>query len=487
MNQQTLLNALQTAKKPFLSCLREIGEVGGQSTYLVGGSVRDLLLARESLDVDIVVEGDALRVAEAMRERWNGTLNVHLQFRTATVTPENPNLPKVDFVTARRETYQHPGTLPIVKQGTLVDDLRRRDFTINALAMRLDADAFGTLVDPTGGLADLGAGTIRVLHQQSFTDDPTRIFRACRYAGRYGFHIADEDKVLIREALPVLSGLSGERIRNDINRVLQEENCPQIVQLLTEFGVWKEISAGWDIGPNFHRRFAEAQRAIAWVSEHLPDEPFHPEIVRWMTLFSATLLPHWLEAINFRLVLPHQLIRLGSHSQEEMPLQNGELSLSQHVSVEPHNGKWLIVDAENSKTYVRTDEQFYRVFTPLTAHNALLMLVLFVLSEAPTLGEIHSLMASYPLEAVALAMQHINVEPLQREQIGNYLQTLRHVQPLVTGDDLIQWGEKPGKMFQIFLSRLFEAQLNGDITTKSEARRWLQKLKKDPGEAVSEA
>ena len=209
--------------KPILDLLHEIGEVGGEGTYLVGGFVRDLLLQRPSLDIDIVVEGDAIRVANAMCDRWKGTLEVHPQFGTATVTPENVNLPKVDFVTARRETYQDSGTLPIVEQGTITDDLHRRDFSINALAMCLDTNAFGTIVDKTNGMEDLEAGIIRVLHKQSFIDDPTRIFRAARYAGRYGFRIAETDTVLIQKALPVLSQLSGERIRNEIDRLLLEE------------------------------------------------------------------------------------------------------------------------------------------------------------------------------------------------------------------------------------------------------------------------
>ena len=116
-----------------------------------------------------------------------GTLEVHPQFGTATVTSENIDVPKVDFVTARRETYQGAGTLPIVQRGSISDDLHRRDFSINALAMRLDTDAFGTIVDETGGLADLEAGIVRVLHKRSFIDDPTRIFRAARYAGTLRF------------------------------------------------------------------------------------------------------------------------------------------------------------------------------------------------------------------------------------------------------------------------------------------------------------
>ena len=154
--------------EPILNLLHEIGEVAGKNGYLVGGFVRDLLLKRQSLDIDIVVEGDAIRVAKAMCDRWNGTLEVHSQFGTATVTHGNIGLPKVDFVTARSETYQDAGTLPIVQHGTLIDDLRRRDFSINALAMRLDPNAFGTIVDKTGDWqilkrASFGCFTTKVL------------------------------------------------------------------------------------------------------------------------------------------------------------------------------------------------------------------------------------------------------------------------------------------------------------------------------------
>ena len=303
--------------EPILKLLQEIGEVGGKGTYLVGGFVRDLLLKRQNLDLDIVIEADAIRVAEAMRDRWNGTLHVHPQFGTATVTPADLNLPKIDFVTARRETYESSGALPIVARGTITDDLHRRDFSINALAMRLDTSAFGTIVDKTGGLEDLENGIIRVLHKQSFMDDPTRIFRACRYAGRYGFRIADADLALIREALPVLAQLSGERIRNEIDRVFLEENAPRIVEQLAEFSVYDTISTGWKISPSFVSDFQTAQQAINWASEHLVDEEFQAELVRWMVLFGTHTPIYQIEALSFRLVLTHQLRRLVSPAQAE--------------------------------------------------------------------------------------------------------------------------------------------------------------------------
>lgn len=468
--------------------LREIGAVGGSATYLVGGFVRDLLLKRPSLDIDIVVEGDAVRVAEAMRHRWNGTLQVHAQFGTATVTPANPDYPKVDFATARRETYQRSGTLPSVEQGTLADDLHRRDFSINALAMRLDAEAFGTIVDETGGLADLTSGVIRALHKRSFLDDPTRIFRALRYAGRYQFRIAETNAVLIPEALPVLAKLSGERIRNEIDRMLLEENAPQIVQQFTQFGIADAIFAGWQISPAFACEFQTAQRALTWASQHLADEAFRPDLVRWMAFFGKTVPRYQIEAISFRLVLAHQLQRLLSRAQAfqhgvslekvtQSAFEKLGFPLAQNALIEYQNGKWRIVDTENRATYITGDGNLYRVNTPLTAYRQL-TLILEALTEVTAPGKVYQLLKPYPLEALVLAYLDETVPEPQREKIGNYLQTLRKIRPFITGRDLIRWGEKPSKTFETLLSELFEAQLDGKIPTKSAAYCCLRKVKK---------
>ena len=476
--------------EPILGLLHEIGEVAGTGSYLVGGFVRDLLLKRPSRDIDIVVEGDAIRVAQAMRERWNGTLEVHAQFGTATVTPENTDLPKVDFVTARRETYQGSGTLPIVQSGSITDDLRRRDFSINALAMRLDQTAFGSIVDETGGLADLESGVIRVLHNRSFIDDPTRIFRAYRYAGRYGFQIAENDETLIREALPVLTRLSGERIRNEIDRVLLEKNAPEIVDRLTELGIWETICAGWQIPSDFASDFRAAQRAIAWASEHLADEAFDQEFVRWMALFGTRTPIYQIEALSFRLILKHQLQRLVSPAQAE----NQEVSLekvapavfeklgyplSQNAIIEYQNGKWCIVDADvstgNGTTYVCGEGSLFRVETGLTAYKQLKE-TLALLKRPIKPSEIYRLFKPYPTEVLVLASEGPTVGEWRRKKIRDYLLVLRKVQPLITGKDLIAFGEKPGATFKTQLWQLFAAQLDGEITTKEEAYSRLKKI-----------
>ncbi|RKU12832.1 hypothetical protein C6503_16740 [Candidatus Poribacteria bacterium] len=473
--------------EPILNLLYEIGEVAGKNAYLVGGFVRDLLLKRPSLDIDIVVEEDAIRVAETMCTQWNGTLEAHSQFGTATVTPENIDLPKVDFVTARRETYQGTGTLPIVQRGTITDDLHRRDFSINALAMRLDPSAFGTIVDKTGGLEDLEAGIIRVLHKQSFVDDPTRIFRASRYAGRYDFRIAETDDVLIREALPILPQLSGERIRNEIDRVLLEKDAGKIVEHLTQLGVWEIVATDWHISTTFSDDFKKAEQAITWASAHLPDEMFQPERVRWMTLFGTDMPMCQIEAISFRLVLEHQLQRLISRTQamkrgvllEEVTAPAFEklgFPLSENTSIEHQNGMWYILDKDKMKTYVCGDGNLYRVQTPFTAYRQLEQ-TLTPLKATVKPSEIYQLLKPYPIEALALGYADAAVPEWKREKIKDYLLALRKTQPFITGDDLIALGEKPGKAFQTVLSELFAAQLDGKITTKSAAFCRLQRRK----------
>ena len=162
-----------------------------------------------------------------MQRRWNGTLHVHPQFGTATVTPADPNLPKIDFVTARCETYKTAGALPIVARGTLTDDLYRRDFSIKRISHAFRSELLSVrLLIKQAALKTLRTAFIRVLHTRSFTDDPTRIFRACRYAGRYGFRIANTDTPLIQEALSVTGGAQRRTDSERVDRILLEGERP---------------------------------------------------------------------------------------------------------------------------------------------------------------------------------------------------------------------------------------------------------------------
>jgi tRNA nucleotidyltransferase (CCA-adding enzyme) len=209
--------------------------------YVVGGFVRDLLLGRPVKDLDVIVEGDAVKLGDQLIKKYGGKLTPHFKFRTAFWhVPNSDQI--VDLITARSETYERSGVLPLVTPSTIEEDLRRRDFTINAMAIRLDGEHFGELLDPLNGQSDLEHGSVRVLHERSFVDDPTRIFRAIRYEGRYGFKIeASTLKYVNSEAFYVLASLSGERLRNELDLIFDEADAVKIMKRAENLGLWKYI------------------------------------------------------------------------------------------------------------------------------------------------------------------------------------------------------------------------------------------------------
>jgi tRNA nucleotidyltransferase (CCA-adding enzyme) len=224
--------------------------------YLVGGAVRDLLRGAPHVDLDVVVEGDALAVARALAERLGGEVVEHDRFGTATIRA--PEL-TVDLATARRETYPEPGALPEVEPATLAEDLARRDFTINAMALALADD---TLHDPHGGRADLDAGVIRVLHDASFLDDPTRLLRALRYEARLGGRLDPHTEELATEAISAgaLSTVSGKRIRDELLDLLREAEAPAALARMRELKLDCALHPAWRVMPD---RAASAMLACA--------------------------------------------------------------------------------------------------------------------------------------------------------------------------------------------------------------------------------
>ena len=211
--------------------------------YLVGGTVRDILLGEPSFDVDIAVEGDAIALARALGEAVGGRVRAHEKFGTAVVLYGVDE--RVDVVTARTEFYDAPAALPTVEHATIREDLFRRDFTMNAMAVSLKGDDLGRLVDPFGGRRDLEAGLIRVLHNLSFIDDPTRIFRAIRYENRYGFRMDEHTAALARGCIEMglVGDLSGTRLREELIALLEEGDVHHSIPRLEELGADKAIHA----------------------------------------------------------------------------------------------------------------------------------------------------------------------------------------------------------------------------------------------------
>ena len=208
--------------------------------YLVGGAVRDLLRGERSVDLDVVVEDDAVTTARQVAARLGGRAVAHERFATASVSAGEL---RADMATARRERYERPGVLPEVEPAGLAEDLGRRDFTVNAMAIGLSGSDLGTLHDPHGGLDDLEAGLIRVLHERSFVDDPTRLLRALRYEARLGFDLEPEAERLAREAAATgaLATVSGARVRDELMDLLAEPEAPAAVGRLRDLGIARAL------------------------------------------------------------------------------------------------------------------------------------------------------------------------------------------------------------------------------------------------------
>ncbi|PIZ25204.1 MAG: hypothetical protein COY47_07255, partial [Chloroflexi bacterium CG_4_10_14_0_8_um_filter_57_5] len=276
MARLNLAEKLEKALPPErLALIRAVAEEAAAQKsplYVVGGFVRDLLLERPSLDFDVVVEGDAIALARALAKCYGGKVTSHSRFGTAKwliaeggttkaeggkassfiLHPSSFTLhpSSLDFISARQEFYDRPSALPSVERGSIKLDLHRRDFTINTLALRLDGHHYGELLDPWGGLNDLKDGLVRVLHSLSFVDDPTRMLRAVRFEQRFGFHIETRTLQLMEEARSSLEKLSGDRIRHELNLILDEACAADILARLAELKLLTAIhpSLPWDDG-----------------------------------------------------------------------------------------------------------------------------------------------------------------------------------------------------------------------------------------------
>jgi tRNA nucleotidyltransferase (CCA-adding enzyme) len=238
------------------------------SLYIVGGPVRDCLLRRAVTDLDLTTEGDALALARVMARELGGAWQKFDRFGTAKVIlPGRPS--PIDLATTRTETYAHPGALPDVTRGTIETDLIRRDFTINAMAIRLDGEQQGALIDLHGGESDLYSGKLRVLHEHSFEDDPTRLLRGARFEQRFNFSFAFDTERLIASSLPMLDRVSGDRIRHELELIFRETQPVKALTRLDELGVLRQIDRDWHIDEWITARFqsltAPFDPFVCWV------------------------------------------------------------------------------------------------------------------------------------------------------------------------------------------------------------------------------
>jgi tRNA nucleotidyltransferase (CCA-adding enzyme) len=265
--------------------------------YLVGGAVRDVLMGEPNFDVDIAVEGTGIGFGQALARALGGRVVPHEKFGTAIVVHEGG---RVDVATTRTEFYDYPGALPAVEQASIRQDLFRRDFTINAMAVSLKGEDFGRLVDFFGGLGDLEEEVIRVLHNLSFIEDPTRIFRAIRYESRYGFRMDAHTVALARACVEMnlVGELSTSRLRDELQALLSEERVAESVRRLAELGVDRAV----------HPHLAADEEVVSLIAEldalrdrYAPDmPPWRLRLAALVRRLSPDELYDWFDRLKLR-------------------------------------------------------------------------------------------------------------------------------------------------------------------------------------------
>lgn len=405
--------------------LKEAGEVAwkaGMRAFAVGGFVRDLLLGLRNLDLDIAVEGDAIEVARKCAELWGGEFVRHERFGTAKVSL--PDGTSVDFATCRAEFYERPAVLPKVERASIREDLYRRDFTINAMAICIWPEEFGKLWDYFGGLSDLRSRRIRVLHNLSFVEDPTRILRAVRYEQRLGFRLERQTERLLRQAVEqgLLSLVSADRIRNELLRSFAEPKVAKVMGRLEELGVLREIHPSWRLGPEGVSRLRRAQRGGSWFER----------------------------ATGRRLERPY-LVPLCASIQGLVP-SDREVLL-----------RGLRFPSHDQQTALRATETADQLLPRPEA-----------LSKAKP-SEVFEWLEGLPDEALAY-LASILTSPGARAKIARFAKEWQEAKPFITGEDLKTLGLQPGLIFGRILRQVLLAQLDGKISSKEEALELAQSM-----------
>jgi tRNA nucleotidyltransferase (CCA-adding enzyme) len=414
---------------PLLDLLHQASELAqglAYPLYVVGGFVRDLLLGEPTLDMDLVVEGEAIKLARRVARRVGARTRSHKQFGTAKIILEGREaefgVPSVDFATARMEFYAHSAALPEVERSSIKADLHRRDFTINTLAIRLDSGHYGELLDFYGGEQDLKESLIRVLHSLSFIEDPTRIMRAARFEQRLGFAIEPGTAELIDSALPMLSRVSGERIRHELYLILREREPELVLCRLDGLGVLAQIHPRLACTERSWELFARLRQTIAEGQWKVPaDEDGRPMPGSYLALLTYPLSRSELEALANRLKIFRNDLSL---LRQVLDLREREADLARQ-------------DLSNREIY-------------------------HLLRYAST--------PALMLHGLCTESERV------RERLWRYEKELRHVQPVVDGAYLKSLGLKPSPLFSRLLHTVRDARLDGLVHTVEEEKALIASL-----------
>ncbi|MBR3665097.1 MAG: CBS domain-containing protein [Desulfovibrio sp.] len=400
------------------------------AVYAVGGFVRDCLLQVPNHDIDLVVEGNGTLFAEHLARALNGRVSRHEKFMTAIVIFRNEQgqEQKVDVATARLEYYEHPAALPLVEVSPLKMDLARRDFTINALAVRLDKDA-NHLVDFFGGQRDIKDGLIRVLHTLSFVEDPTRCLRAVRFEQRYGFHLGKNTEKLIRNAvsLKVLDRLKHHRLLHEFMLICQEADPVACFLRLENLGILKEVLPKSLLTKNRRQLLSRIHQFVTWYQMLYRPE----ELKAWML---------YLWALNEGL----------SYAETKANLQL--------LHIAQHNLDYLLSQRPKIQFLSQRAEKWCRQQ-----------------QDPPKLSLLYALFQNVEINTVVYIMAINKNETLSR-YLSRYVTQWRTAKADIRGKDLLAMGITPGPIYKKILDRVLAAKLDGEVTDKESQKALARSL-----------
>ena len=415
----------------YVDLLRLAGKLGddtGCSVYAVGGFVRDLLMNRPNLDIDLSVEGDGIAFAGVLAKKLGGRVRPHHKFKTAVVAfTNNQGEPlRIDVATARLEYYEHPGALPTVELSSIKMDLFRRDFTINALAVQLNEKRFGMLVDPFGAQRDMKEKSLNILHSLSFVEDPTRILRAIRFETRFQFRLGAQTERLIKNALQLqmLERISPSRLFNELNHIFEEKDAAACLERMNEFTILKIIHPLLELSPTKTGLLHETQSVLSWYSRlYAGKEP-----QRWVLFL-------------------YDLTRTGKYPVVSEVLDR--LGLTERMKRE----------------FLRLREGVRQAQIKLPRWK----------KEDGSMSGLYALLSRMPVEGVLLLMALYHDDEITKN-LSYYLTRLHHEKADISGDDLKSIGVPPGPLYTAILEQVLAAKLDGKATSREEQLRFAESV-----------
>lgn len=410
------------------SKLKELGETGDLldlPVYVVGGFVRDLLLGVENFDIDVTVEGDGILFAETLARAHGCRVKSHHKFGTAVIV--FPDGFKIDIASTRLEFYSSPGALPTVERSSLKMDLYRRDFTINTLAIRLNNRDFGVLVDYFSAQRDLHEKVIRVLHNLSFVEDPTRVFRALRFEQRLDFRIAKHTENLIINAVKMnfLSKLGGKRLLTELVIILKEKEPLRAIERMASLGLLQFLHPDLKLTPEIRQLLGETVKIIAWFDLLYLERPYEKWVIYFLSLCDLLTTSQFMETCA-RLSLSEQ------YRKKLFEMRNRIDSILETL-------QRRIVRGPNMKR-----------------------------------SEIYFLLNEFPVEILLYLMVKTKVEGVKKF-VSLYFTQLHGVRSSITGADLKELGVSPGPAFKKILDRVFRARLDDETLTRDDELRIARK------------